>query len=518
MRIALAQINTCLGDFSSNRKRILEDCQRALDRRCDLVVFPEFALFGYHPADLLERVSVVKEQLKQFEKLRRQIPKGIAVVVGMVRLNPDKNGKSFLNSGALLEKGKKPQFADKELLPAYDVFDEGRHIARGNLAKNVVRYKGKKILITICEDIWGWDVPGLAKHYKGNPLKKLKGQKLDVILNLSASPFTLEKHSQRKILAKKTALFLKAPIVYVNLVGAQDELIFDGGSFALDKKGRGLAESVYFSEDLNVVDFTRKEGGFRQPLPEKTERLRQALVLGIRDFVEKTGFEKVHLGLSGGIDSAVVAALATDALGNGRVTGFALPGPFSSAKSFKLAEKLARNLKIDFKKFEISKTYKNLVRDFEKLYGPFKFGLVHENLQARLRGLVLMVHANKEFSLLLTTGNKSEYATGYTTLYGDMCGGLAPLADLLKHQVYDLADLYNSEFQLIPPEIIKRPPSAELRPRQKDQDTLPAYSILDKSVRSLVEGKRSARSQVENWTLSALMKSEHKRWQAPPHS
>lgn len=320
----------------------------------------------------------------------------------------------------------------------------------------------------------------------------------------------------REYVAGKTASHFKAPIMYVNLVGAQDEIIFDGGSFVLDKNGKKILSCHQFSEDINVIDTDSYEVWHKPAKLSKVDELHRALVLGIRDFCEKTGLRKVHLGLSGGIDSAVVAALAVDALGPNNVTAIGLPGPFNSPRSLVLAHSLARNLGVNFKTVEITPIYDEVVRALEKGLDLSGFGLVHENIQARLRGLSLMAFSNIENSMLLTTSNKSEYAAGYSTLYGDMCGGLAPIGDLTKQQVYDLARYYNQQDEVIPLEIIERAPSAELRPNQKDQDSLPPYEDLDKSVTFLVEKSGLARSATDKWLLPVLMRTEFKRWQAAP--
>jgi NAD+ synthase (glutamine-hydrolysing) len=522
MRIALAQINPTLGDFEGNRAKILEYVQRAVTKKSDLVVFPELALMGYLPNDLLERVSAVEDQLKSFNQLIKQIPSGIGVIVGVLKKSGRKKGKPYFNSAALLIKGRKPQFFHKELLPTYDVFDEARHIEKGTIADGFFSFKGHRFLLSICEDIWGWEIPGHPTNYLENPLLELRDEKVDVVINISASPFTSTKAAERKTVVARTAKHFKAPVVYVNMVGAQDEIIFDGGSFVLGPNGKNLAQSVYFDEDLNLFDLESRVGGFRhQPASGNTKRnalehIRRALVLGIRDYVKKTGFSKVHLGLSGGIDSAIVACLAVDALGPGKVTGVTLPGPFNEPRSRTLAEQLAHNLGVSCVNLPIEQSYQAIMQTLHSSIGDFPFSVVNENVQSRIRGLLMMALSNHTGSMLLTTGNKSEYATGYATLYGDMCGGLAPIADLLKSEVYDLAEHYNLERELIPKEILTRPPSAELRPGQKDQDSLPPYDQLDKAVRNLVELQKPARTNVECWLIGVLAKTEFKRWQAPP--
>ncbi|MCB0364034.1 MAG: NAD+ synthase [Bdellovibrionaceae bacterium] len=515
MRVALAQINSILGDFAGNRDKIVEYCCKALDRRCDLVVFPEASLFGYHPFDLLERPAIVTSQERELKKLAQKIPAGIAVVVGAITKNPKAKGKPYHNSAVLLQKGKPLKIFPKQLLPTYDVFDEARHIEPGQIEKNHFTILGKKILVTICEDIWAWPDANGKSNYDHNPLRKLKG-KFDLVINLSASPFTESKAKNRRRVVKETARNFRCPVVYVNMVGAQDELIFDGGSFATDKTGKIVAQSIHFNEDLNVIDLKTGEGGFRDTSPLAEEQIRQALTLGIRDFVDKTGLKRVHLGLSGGIDSAVVACLAADALGPHQVTCIGLPGPFNSPKSLDWSRQLATNLGVLWFEIPIDRAYEHLAASLEESFGKTEFGVMHENIQARLRGLLLMAYANREGSLLLNTSNKSELAMGYSTLYGDLCGGLCVIGDLLKSQVYSLARHYNSQGELIPKEIIERPPSAELRPNQKDEDSLPPYDLLDPAVAKLVVGAKSPNGPVEKRVLKSLMSTEFKRWQAPP--
>lgn len=516
MRVALAQINSTLGDFAGNREKMLSFTKRALEKRCDLVVFPELSLMGYLPNDLLERPSIVDLQLREFEKFRKQIPDGIAVLCGLITYTGLRVGKPYYNSAALIQKGKKPRYFHKQLLPTYDVFDEARHIEHGSIAEGFFKFKGRRILLTICEDIWGWTLPDHPTNYLANPLVALKKEKVDLVLNMSASPFTFSKAKDRRSVVSLTAKNFKTPMIYVNLVGGQDEIVFDGGSFAVDKNGREIARCLSFEEDLNVVDVETGEGGFRDESADPMERTRRALVLGIRDYARKTGFSKLHLGLSGGIDSAVVACLAADALGPSKVIGVTMPGPFNEPRSKSLSEELARNLGIKSFDLPIGTAYEATLQAFEGAFGSAEFGVVNENMQSRLRGMFLMALANRENSLLLATGNKSEFATGYSTLYGDMCGGLAPIGDLLKSEVYALARHYNRERELIPLEIIERAPSAELRPNQKDQDSLPPYDELDASVRRLVEFQKPARSALDKWLVERLAVTEFKRWQAPP--
>jgi NAD+ synthase (glutamine-hydrolysing) len=515
MRVAIAQINPTLGDFSSNKEKILNEISRAQEKHCDLVIFPEATLFGYHPFDLLERKDVVERQLKALKDIEKKIPKNIAVILGIISINPSKKGRPYYNSAALVQKGKKTQLFHKQLLPTGDVFDEARFIESGKMKDNFVRIQGKKILVTICEDIWAWPEKNGESPYQENPITQIK-EKADLVVNLSASPYYPNKIKRRYELVALTAKHFRAPMVYVNLVGAQDEIIFDGASFAVDKKGKVVLQCMKFEEDLNVLDLENLEGGFRQQRLSLTEELRQALVLGIKDFCRKADLQKVHVGLSGGVDSALVACLAVDALGPSRVTAVAMPGPFSAVESTELARKLAKNLGIRFLEVPISETFETLKKVVDSSFQVKEFSVVHENLQARIRGIYLMALANSENSLLLSTSNKSELACGYATLYGDMCGGLAPIADLTKHDVYELSKAYNLSGEIIPQQIIDRAPTAELRPNQKDQDTLPAYELLDKSVVNLVEKSKAAKSVTEQWLLPTLLKTEFKRWQSAP--
>lgn len=516
MRIALAQINATVGDFSGNRQRILEVTRQAAGKGADLVLFPELALFGYPPLDLLERSRAIDAQLKEFRRIQTDLPKGVAIIVGVVTRSEKKTGKPYRNAAAFLEKGKKPKLFYKQLLPAYDVFDEARFVEHGFVKDGFFKFKGQRILMTVCEDIWGWNLPKYPSPYLVNPLKALKRGSADLVLNMSASPFVHKKPSLRGEIVSATAKHFGVPVVYVNAVGGQDELIFDGGSFVMDAKGKVLCEASRFAEDLVIFDSKTQSGEKKGRKLTDPELKRDALVLGIRDFTRKTGLERVHLGLSGGIDSAVVACLAVDALGAKNVSGFTMPGPFNAEMSKSLAEDLGRNLGIRVIDIPINPAYETTLKTLQGAVGSIAFGLVNENLQSRLRGLFMMAIANKENSLLLTTGNKSEYATGYATLYGDMCGGLAPIGDLVKGEIYDLARLYNRRREVIPETIITRPPSAELRPNQKDQDSLPPYDELDAAVRRLVERGQPARTDIERWLMQMILKSEFKRWQAAP--
>ena len=524
MRIAQAQINSKLGDFAANSEKILACVQQAQEQKCDLVVFSELSLFGYLPMDLLENDAIVHNQLAAFKALHKKLPAGIAVLLGLISKSPSQQGKPYYNSAALIEKNKKPQYFHKELLPSYDIFDETRFFKSGKLRQNVFTLKSQKFLVSICEDIWAWSIKDYPTYYDENPVLKIKEKNLAAVINLSASPFYVGKPKLRLKVVKKLVQKLKVPVLYTNMVGAQDEVIFDGASFVVDQKAKIILQAPSFVESLQFFELNAKN-----PAPKKVrasevkggihgeiQEIYSALILGIRDFVQKTGFQKVHLGLSGGIDSAVVVCLAVQALGAENVRVLALPGPFSSPQSLSLAAQLALNLKIQLHEMSIQKTYETAIQELQKTLGELAFGVLHENLQSRLRGLFLMAYSNKENSLLLTTGNKSELATGYATLYGDMCGALNPIGDLLKSQVYELARFINSEKVVISPQILERAPSAELRPNQKDQDSLPDYDQLDQAVRNLVEKSQTPKNEIEIWLASVLAKTEFKRWQAPP--
>lgn len=542
MKTALAQINSVLGDFAGNRAKILSFVREAHARGCDLVVFPEHALFGYLPNDLLERHSIVDEQLHELKLLEKQMPKGIAALVGCVtyayskaersknRARDALSKKILFNSAALIQSGAKTRFFNKERLPTYDVFDEARHLTSGSLAKGRIKLRSVSgsysIQISICEDIWGWGDPA-------NPMKRLPRSGTDLVINMSASPFTKTKLANRVAVVKQTAAHFRAPVIYVNMTGGQDEIIFDGRSLVVDKRGRVVTELAPFREDLQVLDLdtmkvvkdssdkmapgsAERAKSARANQVSETEIVKEALVVGLRDFAMKTGLTRCHFGLSGGIDSAVVACLAVEALGVKNVTAVTLPGPFNDPKSREWAERLAKNLSIRCVNMSIEGPYKALLESFELGVGRADFGVMNENLQARVRGVLMMALSNKESSLLLSTANKSELACGYSTLYGDQCGGLMPLGDLLKHEVYALAKLFNVNGEVIPQEIVDRAPSAELRPNQKDQDTLPPYDELDDAVVRVIERRLPARTKTEEFVLQASLKSEFKRWQAPP--
>lgn len=517
MRIAIAQINSKLADFEFNKLKIIENILRLSEKKAELIIFPEASLFGYHPFDLLERAALVEQQDRALKDILKNIPKDVFVLIGGFEKNKNLKGRPYFNAAFLCQKNKIIKSFHKELLPTGDVFDEARFIEKGSIKNNFFKIKNKSFFLTICEDIWAWEDKQHSSEYIENPLKKVKKKKVDLVINMSASPFYPHKIKEREFVVGRTAKHFKSPVIYVNLVGAQDELIYDGQSFLVDKNGKKSFQLLSFEEDSNVFDIHTLESWHSRLKKETvTEQLHKALVLGLRDYIQKTGHQKVHLGLSGGIDSAVVAALAVDAFGPQNVSLFALPTAFNLTESFTSAKQMAVNIGCSLKEISIQATFDLVKNIFDGAFGVTEFSVVHENMQSRIRGLYLMAYSNLTGSVLLTTGNKSEYATGYATLYGDMCGGLAPIGDLTKKQVYDLARFYNQQSEIIPSFIIDRPPSAELRPNQKDQDSLPDYNKLDQSVIHLVEKKQKIKSDVDRWLISRLMKTEFKRWQAPP--
>lgn len=530
MKICTVQFNPTLGDFKFNEDRILSYLKLAAKSNVDLVVFSECALFGYYPADLLERESIVEEQLKSFKSLVKKSPKNLAYLVGFIAKNPRPHGKKFLNSVALVQNQKVVKIFSKTLLPTYDIFDEARHFETGDLSKNYFKLGGLNILVSICEDIWAWGTQKRSS-YANNPFLKLD-KAVDLHINLSASPFTISKEEQRLKIFKHVTRATKSPMIYVNQVGAQDETVFDGNSALVNKKGEVIFKLKSFYEDSSIFDFkdllstksttlstskksTKSLASKAQKMYE-SEKIYKALVLGLKDFFHKTGFTKAHLGLSGGVDSALVYALACEALGSANVTALALPTKFNAHLSYELADQLCTNFESKLLNFPIENLYSEFKLNIDRHFNIQKFGLVHENLQARIRADILMAFSNHNNSMLLATSNKTEMAVGYSTLYGDMCGGLAPIGDLTKTQVYQVCDYINREREIIPTQILTRAPSAELKENQKDQDSLPDYKILDQSVINLVEKTQKAKSKVDKWTLQALMKSEFKRWQAPP--
>jgi NAD+ synthase (glutamine-hydrolysing) len=484
MRVALCQINPTVGDVDGNARRILEAAREAHVNGATLAVFHELALSGYPPRDLLERSAFIDRLRRVLDDLARFFPP-LSALVGFVERNPDRSGRPVFNAAALLEGGKVAGVYRKRLLPTYDVFDEDRHFEPGT-TPFVFVHQGRKVGVTICEDLWteGADE---AVRYRSDPLGDTLAAGAELIVNLSASPFTLAKPGFRQELFAGHAEKHGVPIVFVNQVGGNDDLIFDGHSMVVGRDGKVLHSSPGFRTDLAVVDpFAAGPAAEPETLPE-TETIRRALVLGLGDYVRKCGFSTVALGLSGGIDSAVVAVLAAEALGPDRVRTLAMPSRFSSPASLEDAEAIAKATGIRLDTVSIEPMFCAYLGALKPVFEKRPFDLAEENLQARIRGALLMAVSNKFGPLILTTGNKSEIAVGYATLYGDMCGGLAPIGDLVKRRVYELARHLNSTTPRIPERVLTKAPTAELRPDQKDEDSLPPYATLDRLIELHVE-------------------------------
>ncbi|MDI7269121.1 MAG: NAD+ synthase [Myxococcota bacterium] len=526
MRIALAQINPIVGDVEGNAAQVLDAARRAHAAGASLVVFPELALVGYPPLDLLDRAAPIDQNLRALDALARDLPP-VTVVVGCVERNATGHGRPAFNTAVVIEggSGRGPTHRySKRLLPTYDVFDEDRHFEPGS-APLVFEHSGRRVGVTICEDLWtGAGEEGV--RYRDDPMAATVAAGADVVLNLAASAFTIDKRAYRFSLLGDLAARHGVPIVFVNQVGGNDELIFDGHSAAIDRRGRLIRECAGFEPDLAVVDpFDAGAAGGPPEAPEP-EMVRRALGLGVRDYVRKCGFSSVVLGLSGGIDSAVVACLAAEALGPANVTALAMPSRFSSAGSLDDARALAAALEIRLETVSIEPMFSAYLDALRPLFLPTgeHLELAEENLQSRIRGALVMAWSNRFGPPALATGNKSELAVGYATLYGDMCGALAPIGDLLKRRVYDLARRLDAARPRIPPATMSKPPSAELRPDQKDEDSLPPYAVLDAVLEMHVERGMDVpgivASGIDEATalhvVSLVRQAEYKRRQAPP--
>ena len=523
MRLALAQLNTTVGDLRGNCARLRAAYQRARAAGADLMLAPELAITGYPPRDLLAKRRFVQDNLHALDELAGSIGE-TALLVGYVEQNPNQPGRAYLNAAALLHRGQIVARRYKTLLPTYDVFDEDRYFQPAE-TNTVVELAGAKLAVTICEDIWNAQDYWSARLYRRDPVEELvlAGQP-SLILNISASPFHLGKAALRQDMLRAVAVKYRTPLAYCNLVGGNDELVFDGQSLVFDAAGQLLAHGAAFQEDLLIVDLPGP--GVPAPsLPAPCAAVHDALVLGLRDYVHKCGFKSVVLGLSGGIDSAVTAALAVTALGRENVMGVSLPSQFSSQGSLDDARELAGNLGIRYDVIPIQDSFATLKASCRDLFHGLPEDTTEENMQARIRGTILMAISNKFGHLLLTTGNKSELAVGYCTLYGDMNGGLGVIADVPKTMVYEVAGYINRDRPVIPSASITKPPSAELRPNQTDQDSLPSYAVLDAILKRYVEDAQSAAEIIaatgfeEKLVRDIVRKidlNEYKRKQAPP--
>jgi NAD+ synthase (glutamine-hydrolysing) len=521
MKIAMAQINTTVGDLEGNEARILAAYSRAISEGIDLVIFPELTIVGYPPRDLLLKKSFVSKNLEVLDRLARATKK-TGMLVGYVGRNETLPGREVTNSAALLQEGKIAATRIKTLLPTYDVFDEDRYFepARENTP---VQSSGDNLGITICEDVWNDEDFWRDRRYRGNPAIELAHGGAKIILNVSASPWHLGKNRLRRDMLSNLAAKARCPLLLCNLVGGNDELVFDGGSLAFNARGELIAQGKMFEEDYIVVDLAEARPIEFQERPDE-EKVYKALVLGLRDYMHKCGFKSALLGLSGGIDSALTAVIAVEALGRENVRGVSLPSQFSSQGSLDDARILAQNLGIQYEVVPIQPMFLAAKEQLKNVFAGRPEDTTEENIQARLRGVILMAMSNKFGSLLLTTGNKSELAVGYCTLYGDMCGGLAVISDVPKTMVYRLSRWINRQGQIIPDASITKAPSAELRPNQTDQDSLPPYEVLDTILDAYVVKGQSATEIVQagfdEQTVGRVVRlidlNEYKRRQAAP--
>ncbi len=517
MRIGVAQLNATVGDLDGNLALAIDAYEQLVGQGVDLVAYPELFLCGYPPRDLLLKTRFVSDLAARLNAFAEQTGPTPAVI-GFVEKSGKDAGRPFHNSAAWCVEGKVAHIARKRLLPTYDVFDEARYFEPGEDSL-VLEHKGKKIAVTICEDVWN----EAGELYATDPLNEVREVSPDLLLNLSASPWHQGKQAVRHEVLAKVATKCACPVIYVNLVGGNDELIFDGASMAANADGERISHLPAFEEAIRVVDFSEEAIG-RESDVASLENLRKALVLGLRDYARKSGFTKGLVGLSGGIDSAVTAAIAAEALGAENIIGISLPSAISSEHSKDDAAHLASNLGIEYSTLAIQSIVDAAAGELKPLFAGLAADVTEENLQARARGLLLMAVSNKLGALLLTTGNKSELAVGYCTLYGDMCGGLAVISDVPKTQVFALARHMNVDGEVIPVSTIEKPPSAELRPDQVDSDSLPDYEVLDAILERYVERLESTEEIVAAGFEEAVVadvvrkvdRNEYKRKQAAP--
>ena len=520
MKVGLAQINTTVGDFAGNVARLREAYDEAAAAGAEIIVAPELAITGYPPRDLLMKSGFVEGNLAALDELAAHVGEA-ALVVGHVGQNERQPGRAKTNAVSLIQNGKITATRTKSLLPTYDVFDEDRYFEPA--AENApVELNGRRLGLTICEDVWNdedfWD----DRRYRANPVESLVEQGAEILINISASPWTLGKNRMRREMLATTVSKVQRPLIYCNAVGGNDELIFDGGSLVFNAEGQVTQQAPYFSEAVLVGDFDGPTA--EVVVTEETAMLHDALVLGVRDYLGKCGFTSAVIGLSGGIDSAVTAAIAVDALGAENVRGVSMPSQYSSQGSLDDSRTLAKSLGIQYDVVPIKAGFETMKESLSPLFGNREEDVTEENIQARLRGLMLMALSNKFGSLVLTTGNKSELAVGYCTLYGDMCGGLAVISDVPKTMVYRLARWINREREVIPEATIEKPPSAELRPDQKDEDSLPPYDVLDEILERYVVESESVDQIIaagfEKETVCRIARlidlNEYKRRQAAP--
>lgn len=521
MKVALAQINTTVGALKDNTRKIIAGIEQARQGGADIVLFPELSITGYPPLDLLDSSSFVDRNLACLDEITAAST-DITVVVGFVDRNRTRQGKQLYNSAAVISDGKRLSTHYKSLLPTYDVFDEDRYF---EAAEQVfpVQIQNTRVGVTVCEDLWNDSDFWSRRLYLNDPVSELGKQEIQLLLNISASPFHVGKPQMRVEMVQAICRKYKVPAVYLNQVGGNDSLVFDGHSFIVNAQGELVWLGEGFSEQFTILDLDQLSPIQPEWQPDMG-LIEEALVLGIRDYLGKTGFKSVVLGLSGGIDSAITAALAVKALGKENVMGLAMPSQYSSEGSVTDAYALADNLGVHCETVPIAPIFDAFRSSLAPIFKDIPEDVTEENLQARIRGNLLMAMSNKYGHLLLTTGNKSEMAVGYCTLYGDMCGGLAVIADLPKTWVYQLAEYMNREQEVIPRNTITKPPSAELKPDQKDQDSLPPYEILDGILMAYIEEHKSAEeiiglgyaAETVHWLIRRINLNEYKRRQAPP--
>lgn len=523
MKIALGQINPTVGDFSGNAAKIIDFSQRAKTAGAGLILFPELSVCGYPPRDLVERRSFVARNRESVDQIAAET-KGIAVICGLVTPADSETGKTVMNSAALLMDGKVAFIQSKMLLPTYDVFDEMRNFAP---AKNqeLFPFCGNRMALTICEDAWNDKQFWPRRLYTVDPVEALIQEGGNFVLNISASPFWIGKREFRRDMLASIARQHKVPVALVNQVGGNDSLVFDGSSLVLDREGKVIAQGRSFEEDLIFFDSQTLTGEMHEQIPGDEASAYSALVLGTRDYIHKCSFRKAIVGLSGGIDSALTAAIAADAVGPENVMGVGMPGPYSSQGSIDDARELAKNLGIRFELLSINPAYEAYRQILRDVFAGRQEDVTEENIQSRARGALLMALSNKFCAIVLSTGNKSELGVGYCTLYGDMVGGLAVISDVPKTLVYRLAKYVNSQRPVIPQASLEKPPSAELRPDQKDIDSLPPYEILDAILEDYVEDAHSAEQiaadrkfdiQLVRRVIRMVDLAEYKRQQAAP--
>jgi NAD+ synthase (glutamine-hydrolysing) len=523
VKIALGQINPTVGDFSSNASKMIDFAQRAKSGGSGLILFPELAVCGYPPRDLVERPSFVARNRESAERIAKATA-GIAVICGLVTPADSDTGKSVMNSAALLVDGKIAFIQSKMLLPTYDVFDEMRNFTPAK-RQQLFPFCGNRMALTICEDAWNDKQFWAKRLYTVDPVEALMQEGGNFVLNISASPFWIGKREFRRDMLASIARQHKVPVALVNQVGGNDSLVFDGSSLVLDREGKVIAQGKSFEEDLVYFDSVDLNGEMHEQIPGDEASAYAALVLGTRDYIRKCGFQKAIVGLSGGIDSALTAAIAADAVGPENVIGVGMPGPYSSQGSIDDARALAKNLGIRFELLSINPAYEAYRQILNPVFTGLKEDVTEENIQSRARGTLLMALSNKFGAIVLSTGNKSELGVGYCTLYGDMVGGLAVISDVPKTLVYRLAYYVNSRRPVIPQASLEKPPSAELRPDQKDSDSLPPYDNLDAVLEDYVEDSHAPEQiasdrgidiQTVRRVMRMLDRAEYKRQQAAP--